>query len=483
MSMEIYLISLSLYFAEEEPEIYVIMNHIPKNIGVILAGGKGLRLGEHLPKQFLKIAGKKVIEHTFDVFQAHPEIDEIAVVISEEYVKTIEDISVNNSYTKLKKILIGGIERYESSLAAINAYENYPDDTNLIFHDSVRPLVSYEIISDCIEALKQYNAVDVAIKTTDTIISVKENTISSVPFRDYLYNGQTPQAFKLGTIRKAYTIALTDSNFKTTDDCGVVHNYLPEEDIYIVKGSQQNMKLTYKEDLFLLDKLFQLKSSVCRQDKLLEEACNKLKSKVIVVFGGSYGIGRRICELCENKGSKIYSFSRSNGIDVSDKEAVRKALEEVFNKEKRIDIVINTAGLLIKQSLNNMDYESIETSIHVNYLGSVIVAKESYKYLKASQGALLLYTSSSYTRGRALYSIYSSSKAAVVNFTQALAEEWYSNGIKVNCINPERTDTPMRRHNFGNEPKDTLLSANAVAIASINSIFTAQTGDVIDIKL
>jgi len=459
------------------------MNYIPKNIGVILAGGKGLRLGEHLPKQFLKIAGKKVIEHTLDVFQAHPEIDEIVVVVSEEYMKTIEEISISNPYTKLKKILVGGIERYESSLAAINAYESYPDETNLIFHDSVRPLVSYEIISDCIKALKDYHAVDVAIKTTDTIISVKDNTIFNVPPRDLLYNGQTPQAFKLGTIREAYNIALTDSDFKTTDDCGVVHKYLPEEKIYIVKGTQQNMKLTYKEDLFLLDKLFQLKSSVCCQDELLEDVCNKLKSKVIVIFGGSYGIGKQIHELCEKEGGKVYSFSRSKGVDVSDKDAVKAALENVYNKEKRIDVVINTAGLLIRQGLNNMDYDSIQTSINVNYLGSVIVAKESYSYLKASQGVLLLYTSSSYTRGRALYSLYSSSKAAVVNFTQAIAEEWYTSGIKVNCINPERTDTPMRRRNFGNESKDTLLSASAVAIASINSIFTAQTGDVIDIKL
>lgn len=459
------------------------MNNIPKNIAVILAGGKGLRLGEHLPKQFLKIAGKKVIEHTLDVFQTHQEIDEIAVVTSEEDVKTIEDISVNNTYTKLKKILVGGVLRYESSLAAINAYESYPDNTNLIFHDSVRPLLNYKIISDCIEALKSYNAVDVAIKTTDTIISVDNNIIKSIPPREYLYNGQTPQAFKLGIIKKAYKRALTDPDFKTTDDCGVVHSYLPEEKIYVVKGTQQNMKLTYKEDLFLLDKLFQLKSSVCYQDKLLQEVKEKLKSQVIVIFGGSYGIGKHIGSICESAGCKVYSFSRSTGVDVSDKETVQNALQAVYQKEAKINVVINTAGLLIRQSLNNMDYESIIASINVNYSGSVIVAKESYPYLKESEGALLLYTSSSYTRGRSLYSLYSSSKAAIVNFAQAIAEEWYTDGIKVNCINPERTDTPMRRSNFGNEPKNSLLTAEAVAIASINSIFTAQTGDVIDIKI
>ena len=121
--------------------------------------------------------------------------------------------------------------------------------------------------------------------------------------------------------------------------------------------------------------------------------------------------------------------------------------------------------------------------INVNYLGMVNVALESFPYLKSSKGTLLFYTSSSYTRGRAFYSLYSSTKAAVVNFVQAISQEWESNGVRVNCINPERTKTPMRVRNFGIEDDATLLKAETVAIESLKTLLSDFTGQVIDVKL
>lgn len=455
-----------------------------RNIAIILAGGTGQRLGDAVPKQFLKVAGKKVIEHTLDVFQNHPQIDEIAVVSNPNFVNEIENIAIKNNYTKLKKILQGGKERYHSSLSAINAYDG-DKEINLIFHDAVRPLVNDRIISDCIAALDKYKAVDVAIKTTDTIIKVNEDEyITGIPARDYLRNGQTPQAFKLSTIKQAYKLALCDPGFKTTDDCGVVYKYMPNELVYVVKGEQFNMKLTYKEDLFLLDKLFQLKSIAQQNETITPKAQQKLPVSVIVVFGGSYGIGLDVVNICNDYGAHVYSFSRSeNGVDVSNNLLVAKALKEVFEKEGRIDAVINTAGVLDKEPLVNMSYNEIYKSINVNYIGAIIVAKESYSYLKESKGGLLLFTSSSYTRGRSLYSLYSSSKAAIVNLVQALSEEWYDYGIRINCINPERTKTPMRTKNFGMEPEESLLKSSVVAAVSINSLFSSMTGEVIDVKI
>jgi len=130
-----------------------------------------------------------------------------------------------------------------------------------------------------------------------------------------------------------------------------------------------------------------------------------------------------------------------------------------------------------------MSYDKINELININYIGSIIIAKEAFSYLKDTKGALLLFTSSSYTRGRAFYSIYSSSKAAIVNFTQALADEWDSFGIKVNCINPERTLTPMRIRNFGLEDPSTLLSSKIVAEKSLRSLLLPYSGQVIDIKV
>ncbi len=453
-----------------------------KNIAVILAGGSGSRFGRDLPKQFLKVAGKKVIEHTIDVFEHNELIDEIAVVTRPEFISNIEQMVVNNHYAKVRKILQGGKERYHSSLSAINAYMN--DDDNLIFHDAVRPLVNDRIIDDCVKALEKYEAVDVAIPVADTIIQVDEkDCINSIPIRSLLRSGQTPQCFKRGIIDKAYKTALQDPQFVTTDDCGVVRKYLPDVPVFVVKGEVFNMKITYKEDLFLVDKLFQLKSQEGSQEALTEKTKKQLQGKVLVVFGGSYGIGADVARLARDCGAKVYCFSRSlNGVDVSQTEHVEKALREVSEQEGKIDFVVNTAGILVKEALSAMEYERIQQSVNVNMLGIINVAKASYLYLAQTKGSLLAYTSSSYTRGRMMYSIYSATKAAVVNLVQALAEEWSNDHIRVNCINPERTKTPMRVSNFGNEPEDTLLKSEEVAIASLNTVASDFTGEVIDVK-
>ncbi len=450
------------------------------NIAVILAGGVGSRLDSSHPKQFFKVAGKTVIEHTIEIFERNVLINEIAVVINPAYLTTIEEIVLKNGWRKVRKILKGGAERYHSSMAAIEAYTGLRG-VNLIFHDAVRPLITDRIINDTIHMLDTYNAVDVAVPAVDTIISVNGDFIDAIPDRNKLRRGQTPQGFKLETIREAYRYALQDPAFKSTDDCGVVLRYLPDERIYVVRGEESNMKLTYKEDSYLLDKLFQLHSFSLQEQ---ENAFSKLKNKVLVIFGGSYGIGAEMAEIAQKYGAKVHCFSRSmNGVDIASLEDVRKSLQHVAAEEERIDYVVNTAALLIREPLNNMTYADVCNVINVNYLGMVNVALESFPYLKDSKGALLFYTSSSYTRGRAFYSLYSSTKAAVVNFVQAISQEWESNGIRVNCINPERTKTPMRVKNFGIEDDSTLLKAETVATESLKTLLSDFTGQVIDVKL
>lgn len=235
-----------------------------KDIAIILAAGSGERSGFEVPKQLVILAGKPVVEHTLLHFQNSAHIDEIIVVTSNNCISKIEDMVSNQAFTKVKKIIYGGKERYESSIAAIIASEQDSQqfDTNLIFHDAVRPLVNERIIRDVVLALDHYNAVNVVVPTTDTIIFADPvtNTISSVPDRKSLRNSQTPQGFKWNTIKKAYDLALKDPDFKATDDCGVVFKYLPNEKIFLVAGESNNIKLTYKEDLQVIDRLLHLKT-------------------------------------------------------------------------------------------------------------------------------------------------------------------------------------------------------------------------------
>ncbi len=450
-----------------------------KNVAVVLAGGVGSRLGLSTPKQFLKVAGKMVVEHTVDVFENNAQIHEIAIVSNPYYVSDFEDIVIKNGWKKVKKILEGGQERYHSSLSAIRAYEGC--DVNLIFHDAVRPLLSQRILNDVIAALDTHKAIDVAMPAADTIIQVEGKYIQDIPDRSRLMRGQTPQAFHIDTIKKAYDIAVQDSALKVTDDCGVVIRYLPQEPVYVVVGEESNMKLTYKEDTYLLDKFFQLRKS--ELGCLPAEAEDNLKGKVAVVFGGSYGIGADVATILQEKGACVYSYSRSkNGVDVGNKEQVCDVLQKVYELKGRIDYVINTAGVLNKEPLTSCEYETICNAVNTNYMGTVHVALAAFPFLKESKGQLIFFTSSSYTRGRAFYSIYSSTKAAIVNFVQAISQEWETFGIRVNCINPERTKTPMRVKNFGVEPDDTLLSSEKVAHATVQTLLSDFTGLVIDVR-
>jgi 2-C-methyl-D-erythritol 4-phosphate cytidylyltransferase len=457
-----------------------------RTVAVILAAGRGERTGLERPKQLLKLAGRPIIEHTIDAFQRNSSIDEILVVTNRDCTDAIESIVASQRLTKVKSVILGGSERYESSLAAIAATEHLcrTYSVKLVFHDAVRPLVSDRIISDVVDALDHYNAVDVVVPTTDTIVSADpiSNTIEFIPDRTKLHNGQTPQGFAHETIKCAYEIALKDKEFKTTDDCGVVLKYLPSEKNYLVRGEQENIKLTYAEDLQIMDKLLQLKTRKSSDYPLNAQALAQLKNKVMVVFGGTSGIGADMIRIASAHQAVALPVSRSTGVDIRNLQVVQKCLEDIKQHYGKIDYVINTAAVLTRQPLANMDYAEVSSAIAINYTGAVNVALASFECLSESQGQLLNFTSSSYTYGRAFYSLYSSAKAAVVNLTQALAEEWYPEGIRVNCINPERTDTPMRRRVFGIEPLNTLLNSEEVATHSLAVLLSSTTGQVVDIR-
>jgi 2-C-methyl-D-erythritol 4-phosphate cytidylyltransferase len=132
--------------------------------------------------------------------------------------------------------------------------------------------------------------------------------------------------------------------------------------------------------------------------------------------------------------------------------------------------------------LSETSEETIWSTPEINYLGPVFIAQEFYPHLARTRGSMLLFTSSSYTRGRADYSLYSSAKAATVNLTQALADEWSASGVRINCVNPERTATPMRTKAYGDEQVGSLLESMTVARSSLDVLVSAQTGHIIDVR-
>jgi 2-C-methyl-D-erythritol 4-phosphate cytidylyltransferase len=450
-----------------------------KNIAVILAAGKGSRFGADTPKQFIKLAGKPIIVYTLDTFQNCSSIDEIYIVILSNYKALVDRLVKEFNFTKVTKVLIGGQERADSSWAAITASKD--KECNLIFHDAVRPFVSEKVINDCVNALDQWNAVDVVVDPTDTIVQVKNNFLSSIPDRRFLGRGQTPQAFKRSTIKLAYEKFFCDPDRIAFDDCGIVTKYLPEEPVLVVKGDERNFKITHQQDIYLADNFIKDGLLANAHSSVLNDKTN-LEGKVVVIFGGSSGIGKALAETCREKGAKVHIFSRSNKCDITDSQAIKCAIHSVETEGDIINYVVNTVGILVRKPLSELSDEEISSNCAINYFGAINVARVCHPTLMKSKGMLVNFSSSSATRGRAGYSLYSSSKAAIMNLTQALAEEWQQDNIKVNCINPERTDTPMRRENFGNEPLKTLLSADFVAQATLSVMLSECTGQIITVR-
>jgi ribitol-5-phosphate 2-dehydrogenase (NADP+) / D-ribitol-5-phosphate cytidylyltransferase len=454
----------------------------PRRIAVLLAGGVGVRIGLDIPKQLLKVAGKTLLEHTIAVLDRHPLVDEVVVMMAPGHLDAVRAIVRNGGYDKVNAIEEGGQTRNETTQRALAAIGD--DESHVLFHDAVRPLLSARIITECFEALEEHPAVDVAIPSADTIIEVgPDNTIREIPPRAALRRGQTPQAFRSSVIRRAYALADQDPTFEATDDCTVVLRYLPDEPIWVVRGDERNMKVTDPIDVYIADKLFQLTHTEAPEGVSEDDYRTALAGRTVVVFGGSYGIGADICRLAEQYGARVFSFSRSStGTHVERRADLAAAAEQVLAETGRIDHVVNTAGVLPRGTLAETSEETIYSATDVNYLAPVFIAQVFHPHLAAHGGSLLLFTSSSYTRGRSGYSLYSSAKAATVNLTQALADEWAADGVRVNCINPERTATPMRTKAFGQEPADSLLESEAVARTSLDVLVSDFTGHVIDVR-
>lgn len=448
---------------------------------MILAGGVGARIGLDIPKQLLKIAGKSILEHTIATFNDHEQVDRVVVMMAPGHLDAVHDITRSGRYPKVDQVLEGAETRNGTTQRALDVLD---DDDLVLVHDAVRPLVSDRIISECFDALRSYDAVDTAIPSTDTIVEVGEdNLISEIRPRDLQRRGQTPQGFRAGVLKQAYALAGDDDAFQPTDDCSVVLRYLPDVPIWVVAGEERNMKVTDPIDVYIADKLFQLTSRMAPAARTDEEYRKELAGKTLVVFGGSYGIGADIAALAGSLGARVFTFSRSStNTHVERRADIEAALRTVLAETDTIDFVVNTAGVLPRGQLQETSEETIYASTEINYLAPIFISQAFFPHLRASGGSLLLFTSSSYTRGRSGYSLYSSAKAAVVNLTQALADEWAETGVRVNCVNPERTGTPMRTKAFGEEPPESLLESEVVARASLDTLLSAETGHVIDIR-
>lgn len=444
---------------------------------VILASGTGTRFNDTQPKQFSKLAGLPVIVHTLKVFQGSRRISGIVVVTQEEFIDRIWKLAEQNGLGKIVKVVVGGATRQESSYIGISCCG--PDTDYVLVHDSVRPFVTNRVIDDLVAAVIEHKAVDTVIPSADTIVEVDPGSfISRIPDRARLRRGQTPQAFSYKLILDSHLRAIADGIENATDDCSLVLHL--EHKVFVVNGDEQNIKITYPLDLHIADKLFQLKT------RGGEEAADLsyLQGRVFVVIGGTSGIGLKLAEHLRQLDARVFTFSRSTSppVDVNSFDTITGALQSVVAETGKIDFVINCSGDLIRKSVENMSVEEWDHIYSTNVTGNFLLSRAVIPLFKGQQrGSLIFVGSSSYTRGREGYAAYSSSKAALVNFCQAIAEELAPWNIRVNVVSPGRVNTPLRKRNFGQEDPETLLDPGHVACEILKTLTIDTTGSVFEI--
>ncbi len=231
------------------------------NVGLIIAGGSGNRMHQDIPKQFLTVNERPVIVYTLEAFEKHPEIDSIAVVCIAGWDQVLWAYAKQFNITKLKYVVPGGDNGQGSIRNGVYELEKHFDrDDIVLIHDAIRPMVSAEIISDCIRVTKQHGNAVTVIPCAEAMMQTEDSVVSSGSYpRDRLKRTQTPQAFKIGDICDLHREALEAGITNSVASCTLMIEM--GKQVYFSAGSEKNIKLTTVEDIDIFKALLAAKRS------------------------------------------------------------------------------------------------------------------------------------------------------------------------------------------------------------------------------
>ncbi len=228
------------------------------NIALVIAGGVGLRMQQEIPKQFMNVYDKPVIIYTLEAFEKHPEIDKIAVVCLDGWHDILYAYSKQYKISKLDFVVSGGENGQDSIREGVyEAEKHYSPEDIILIHDSIRPLVSQEIISDCIVQCKRFGSAISAVPCTTAVLKREpgEKSTTNVP-RETLAITQTPQAFPLKKIADLHRLALEKGITNATASCSLAVEL--GEAVHFSIGSELNLKLTTTNDFNMFKALLYL---------------------------------------------------------------------------------------------------------------------------------------------------------------------------------------------------------------------------------
>ena len=232
-----------------------------KNIAIIIAGGVGARMHQDIPKQFLKVFDKPVIIYTLEAFQNHPEIDAIEVVCIDGWHEILREHCRQFNITKLDNIVSGGKTGQESIRNGLfDVRSRFNDEDIVLIHDSIRPMVSEEIISDCIRVCHEHGNATTVIPCAEAMLTTTDQESSENQYsRDKLKRTQTPQAFHIGDLISAHEEATQKGITNSIASCTLFTEL--GRKVWFSAGSEKNVKLTTPEDIEIFKALL-----TCKKD-------------------------------------------------------------------------------------------------------------------------------------------------------------------------------------------------------------------------
>lgn len=214
---------------------------------VVLAAGKGTRMGTKIPKQFLNISGQPVLYYSMKCFERSEVIDEMILVTGKDMISYCEEwLRACGAFSKLSAVVEGGAERYDSVYAGLEAC----GETDYVFiHDGARPFVTEEMLRRAYEDVERYGACAAAVPSKDTVkLADEKGMVTDTPKRSRVWNVQTPQVFAYDLIYRAYRKLQSFDKTQITDDAMVVERMMGQP-VHLFMGSYRNIKITTEEDL------------------------------------------------------------------------------------------------------------------------------------------------------------------------------------------------------------------------------------------
>lgn len=236
------------------------------NIAMLIAGGVGARMNQEIPKQFIHVNDKPIIVYTLEVFQSHPNIDVIAVVCVEGWEQVVWAYAKQFNIEKLKFIVPGGEKGQDSIRNGLFELErHFSADDVVLIHDAIRPMVSPEIISDCIAVTKKHGCAIATIPCAEAMMQTKDGIVSTGSYpRNNLKRTQTPQGFPLGKICNLHRRALEVGIINSVASCTLMVEM--GEQVYFSAGSEKNIKLTTLDDIDIFKALLMSQRSSWLKD-------------------------------------------------------------------------------------------------------------------------------------------------------------------------------------------------------------------------